>query len=357
MTVGDAATRAREIVSLLEAGAFEEVLAATSDDVRRSLSAESLSAWPVGVGRAVGDVRAIADVETLDEGAARVLLRGERGALDVIARFADGGLASLGVTTRVDDGIRNIVIGCPATPDAARQLADFYALVLGFKIVREDWLKVGRDLRAFPHLAFGDGWEDARPPRWRDPAFPHQMHLEAAATDLDESTAAAVCAGGALLEREDDAAVVADPFGHPVVLRSEPQRDTGAVALTTVTMQCRDPDEMASFWSGLLHFTDRREETGNRIVVGAPERIALAFEGSPNYVPPRWHDPDFPEQVHLDLHFNDPDDARRRAEALGATPLPPPRGSCPVYADPAGHPFCVCSSGGGETAPYLPVIG
>lgn len=34
--------------------------------------------------------------------------------------------------------------------------------------------------------------------------------------------------------------------------------------------------------------------------------------------------------------------ARTLAEQLGAIRLPPLGGSCPVYADPAGHPFCPC---------------
>lgn len=122
-------------------------------------------------------------------------------------------------------------------------------------------------------------------------------------------------------------------------------------------MQCEDPEELATFWSGLLRLTDPCEDARGRIAVGGPGHLTLAFEAVAGYIPPRWHDPDSPEQVHLDLHFNDPDDARARAEGLGATPLPPPRGSCPVYADPAGHPFCLCSSGGGETVPYLPIIG
>lgn len=178
---------------MLEAGAFDEVVAATSETVRSSVSAEVLSAWPAGVGRSVGGTRAIVDVEALDEGAGRVVLRGERGALGVTVRLdADGLISALGVGARVSDGIRNIVIGCPATPGADRRMADFYAAVLDFKIVREDWLKVGRDLGTFPHPAFGDGWEESRPPRWGDPAFPHQMHLEVIAADLARSTQSAV---------------------------------------------------------------------------------------------------------------------------------------------------------------------
>ena len=59
-------------------------------------------------------------------------------------------------------------------------------------------------------------------------------------------------------------------------------------------------------------------------------------------------DPLFPAQMHLDLQFNDPAEARARADALGATKLQSPRGSPGLYADPAGHPFCICSNTGSD---------
>ena len=50
-----------------------------------------------------------------------------------------------------------------------RQLGEFYAELLGGRIIRDDWIKVAVDAAAFPHLAFGDGWSDERPARWDDP--------------------------------------------------------------------------------------------------------------------------------------------------------------------------------------------
>jgi hypothetical protein len=46
-----------------------------------------------------------------------------------------------------------------------------------------------------------------------------------------------------------------------------------------------------------------------------------------------------------DLEFDDRQAAQRLAERLGAIRLPGQGGSCPVYADPAGHPFCLCKHG------------
>jgi len=57
---------------------------------------------------------------------------------------------------------------------------------------------------------------------------------------------------------------------------------------------------------------------------------------------PRWPDPAFPQQFHLDVMVDDIDEAEPKALALGATPLPSEEDGFRVYADPAGHPFCLC---------------
>jgi hypothetical protein len=53
-----------------------------------------------------------------------------------------------------------------------------------------------------------------------------------------------------------------------------------------------------------------------------------------------------PQQVHLDLHVADPRAAHEEAIALGARLLQPAPDldaaeGHQVYADPAGHPFCI----------------
>jgi hypothetical protein len=45
--------------------------------------------------------------------------------------------------------------------------------------------------------------------------------------------------------------------------------------------------------------------------------------------------------MHLDIGIENPP-ALATAERLGAIRLPDLGGSCPVYADPAGHPICLC---------------
>ena len=58
-------------------------------------------------------------------------------------------------------------------------------------------------------------------------------------------------------------------------------------------------------------------------------------------------------QVHLDLHVDDPRTAHEKAIALGARLLQPASDldsdeGHQVYADPAGHPFCI---GWGQPSP------
>jgi hypothetical protein len=46
-------------------------------------------------------------------------------------------------------------------------------------------------------------------------------------------------------------------------------------------------------------------------------------------------------QVHLDIHVADIAAAEAKVLALGATRLPSTEPGFRVYADPAGHPFCL----------------
>ena len=72
----------------------------------------------------------------------------------------------------------------------------------------------------------------------------------------------------------------------------------------------------------------------------------LAVQLAPDHVPPQWPDPAHPQQLHLDVHVDDPDEAERQVLALGARRLPDPVGAedFRVFADPAGHPFCLVFS-------------
>ena len=70
---------------------------------------------------------------------------------------------------------------------------------------------------------------------------------------------------------------------------------------------------------------------------------ALAFQQVSDFRPPGWPDGDVPMQLHLDFFVDDLDATDARVRAAGATryDVQPNADHCFVYADPAGHPFCL----------------
>ena len=71
----------------------------------------------------------------------------------------------------------------------------------------------------------------------------------------------------------------------------------------------------------------------------------LAFQRAPELVPTRWPDPRYPQQLHLDFDVADIEVAHEQVIALGARFLHDSKSAVSgfrVYADPAGHPFCLC---------------
>jgi catechol 2,3-dioxygenase-like lactoylglutathione lyase family enzyme len=105
-----------------------------------------------------------------------------------------------------------------------------------------------------------------------------------------------------------------------------------------VVLDCPDPLRLATFYSELLGLpiTYRRADW---VVVARNNRSSgLAFQLAPDHQPPRWGDPSRPQQFHLDIMVDDVDAAQPQVLALGARLLSQ---ASHVFADPAGHPFCL----------------
>jgi catechol-2,3-dioxygenase len=112
--------------------------------------------------------------------------------------------------------------------------------------------------------------------------------------------------------------------------------------LGAVVLDCPDPLALAGFYAGVLGGTVEGE--GDWVDLKVPGGPALAFQAAPGHVPPKWPSPDASQQFHLDVTVEDLDAAEQGVLALGARPLDAEdrtRGFR-VYADPAGHPFCLC---------------
>ncbi|HEX8973713.1 VOC family protein [Oryzihumus sp.] len=134
---------------------------------------------------------------------------------------------------------------------------------------------------------------------------------------------------------------------------STPTTGVGVGALDTVVLDCPDPRALAQFYAGLLGTTvSADEDTGEDgswvSLEAAPGGVALGFQRASRYEPPAWPDGP-PQQLHLDVAVTDLVAAHDQVLALGARPLDPVADPQPgdtrsfrVYADPAGHPFCLC---------------
>lgn len=112
--------------------------------------------------------------------------------------------------------------------------------------------------------------------------------------------------------------------------------------LEKTVIDCPDPRELAAFYAAVLGMRVN-EDSPDWVVIGVePGARQLAFQRAEKWVPPSWPDPDHPQQLHLDIRVDDVEAAQERLLALGARLLDdtPDRGFR-VYADPAGHPFCL----------------
>ncbi|MEU6576173.1 VOC family protein [Streptomyces sp. NPDC046805] len=113
--------------------------------------------------------------------------------------------------------------------------------------------------------------------------------------------------------------------------------------LGVVVLDCLDPRALAGFYAAVLGGTVEDQEEW--VDLKLPGGQALAFQAAPGFVPPKWPSPDGSQQFHLDLVVEDLDTAEQGVLALGAKPLDTAdrARTWRVYADPAGHPFCLCA--------------
>lgn len=115
--------------------------------------------------------------------------------------------------------------------------------------------------------------------------------------------------------------------------------------LECVVLDCPNPAELAGFYRSLLGGTinqpDPRWAVGDRwATLHTPAGSVLAFQAIDSYVPPRWPDPAHPQQFHLDFHVAELEPAHECVLTLGGWLLQSTPG-WRVYADLAGHPFCL----------------
>ncbi|MFK4149590.1 VOC family protein [Streptomyces sp. NPDC004065] len=119
--------------------------------------------------------------------------------------------------------------------------------------------------------------------------------------------------------------------------------------LRSVVIDCPDPHALAGFYARVGGGTPQAEDD-DWVVLRIPDGPRLAFQRAPGYAPPRWPRADRDsQQFHLDFDagatWEEMDAAHEKVLALGARPLDvedAEKKDFRVYADPAGHPFCLC---------------
>jgi hypothetical protein len=265
--------------------------------------------WIAGLEAMLGPRRWVVSETQVSSTLTRFHLEGERGhAVATIILDDDGRWFGASITRRAAEGIANIVLQCSWNEDRD-----------AMSVLYEDLLHLDRwDV---PRLVFDEGRPDDPRPRWPDPAYPQQMHLDIRVGDVDAVDALVVDRGATRLAEFDDHRVYADIVGHPLCLYPA---DVAEPVLWRLVIDTPDPNALQEFYECLL---------------GTDAAPTLAFQHS-NAQPPRWPDPAYPAQVHVDLMFDDPTPVAERVIELGGSILRR-RDGFPVYADPAGHPFCI----------------
>lgn len=118
--------------------------------------------------------------------------------------------------------------------------------------------------------------------------------------------------------------------------------------MQAVALDCPDPVRLAEFYAQLLGGQVVEDpQDADWVEVRGFEGTPLAFQRVADYRPPQWPGQQTPQQAHLDFDVDDIEADEKRALELGATVLERtdqvrPDTNWRVYADPAGHPFCLC---------------
>ena len=221
-------------------------------------------------------------------------------------------------------------------PDIEK-VAAFYAELTGWQVASKDsdWISLrtpdGREI-AF-QLA-----PDHVEPQWPGQEHPQQFHLDLLIDGYQQAADRAIALGATRLADGATWVTLADPAGHPFDLC---QRDgVGPVMeLYAVTIDAPDPSALARFYADLLGVQVGYDGPEGAMVSG--DSGTVMFQRVDGYTAPQWPDPAYPQQAHLDIRVGDLDAGEDRVLELGAVRLPGGGERFRVFADPAGHPFCL----------------
>ena len=121
----------------------------------------------------------------------------------------------------------------------------------------------------------------------------------------------------------------------------------GLVGLGVVVLDCPDPEALARFYAALLGWPEGKVEyEGHWVSLTNPDGgPGIDFQRVEDYRPPTWPSSERPQMYHFDFTVSDMSAAAKHAVSVGARPLDlsDEHPTFQVYADPVGHPFCLCA--------------
>lgn len=114
---------------------------------------------------------------------------------------------------------------------------------------------------------------------------------------------------------------------------------------TVIVLDAADLDAESRFWADLFGGEVDAEDDWHSVIVDGEWRLGVQL--APDHMPPQWPGGPQQQQIHLDVWVDDLSAAHDRVIELGARLLqlssdPGAPEQFQVYADPAGHPFCLC---------------
>ena len=120
---------------------------------------------------------------------------------------------------------------------------------------------------------------------------------------------------------------------------------TPEIRFTATVLGTPDPRGLARFYGGLLGWPIR-DDTDEWATLRPAGGTGLSFQLERDHVPPVWPPQSGTQQMqqHLDFEVGDLAAACAHAEGIGARRLggyTSDDEDVAVYADPAGHPFCL----------------
>ena len=119
-----------------------------------------------------------------------------------------------------------------------------------------------------------------------------------------------------------------------------------SIRVRAIVLDCPDPLALSGFYAALLGWPPDPEPSEDNYwaELSNPDcSVKIEFQRVDSYQPPTWPDGERPQMLHIDLRVTDLDAEHERALRIGAQLLSDESRDFRVYADPSGHPFCLCA--------------